>query len=290
MQLSFEFFPPRTAKGEANLLGAARRLAELNPEYVSVTCGAGGTGQPWAATAKTVAKLRDAGLNAIPHMVIGGDDCDGIKRQLDAYLRLGVTHLIALRGDAPQGAKASQLSAETLVRRIRRHCGDGVQVQVAGYPEVHPAAASPAADLASLKRKVQAGADGIITQYFFNLAAYLHFREQAQASGIEAPITPGIMPLTNFHDLVRFSDGCGADIPRWIHKHLEAYQNDAAALHAFGVAVVTELCAGLLAAGAPGLHFYTLNRAAASAQICANLGLQPGGSFHQSRQPQQSAA
>ncbi len=290
MQLSFEFFPPRTAKGEANLLEAAGHLAGFRHEFVSVTCGAGGAGQPWAATAKTVAKLRDVGLNAIPHMVIGGDGCDGTKRQLDAYLGLGVTGFIALRGDTPPGAEANQLGAETLVRRIRRHCGDAVQMQVAGYPEVHPAAASPAADLASLKRKVQAGADGIITQYFFNLAAYLHFREQAEALGIAAPITPGIMPLTNFRDLVRFSDGCGADIPRWIRKHLEAYQDDAATLRAFGVAVVTELCAGLLAAGAPGLHFYTLNRAAASAQICANLGLESGTDFNQRSRDRQSAA
>ena len=275
MHLSFEFFPPRTAKGEASLPEVACRLAELQPGFVSVTCGAGGAGQPWRATARTLARLLDAGLNAVPHVVIGRDSPDETKHQIDAYLKLGVTCFIALRGDSLKGVDANHHSAETLVRRIRRHCGDAIQVEVAGYPEVHPAAASPAADLASLKRKVQAGADGIITQYFYNLSAYLHFREQAQAIGIQAPIIPGVMPLTNFRSLVRFSDACGADIPRWLRKHLEAYQHDAPALRAFGVAVVTELCASLLAAGAPGLHFYTLNRAAATAQICANLGIQP---------------
>ncbi len=279
MRLSVEFFPPRTPKGELGLKETVRRLQAFRPDFASVTCGAGGTapsgGDLWRHTAATLLKLRGNGLKIIPHLTMGDNSAQQTKQQLEHYLAQGVDRLVALRGDADP--HTTQLepsrSAETLVRRIRRYCAGDLLVEVAGYPEVHPRAASPAADLEHLKRKVEAGADGVITQYFYNLGAFLHFRERAQATGIKAPITPGIMPLTNFTRIVRFSKSCGADIPRWIYQHLQAYQDDPEALQAFGIEVVTELCQDLLAAEATGLHFYTLNQWRATAAICSNLGL-----------------
>lgn len=277
MRLSFEYFPPRTARGETALLETARRLETFRPEFSSVTCGAGGSTDaerpPWRSTLATLRQLRANRLNAVPHLTIREDSEAGTKEALDHYLAEGASRLVALRGDAPGAGAGLTQSAETLVQRIRRHSADAFEIEVAGYPEVHPQAASPAADIENLKRKVDAGADGVITQYFYNLSAFLHFRDRARRAGVEAPITPGIMPLVSFSRILRFSAACGADIPRWIRQHLEALRNDQDALVEFGVEVVSRLCADLLAAGVPGLHFYTLNQWRATAAICRNLGL-----------------
>ena len=260
MRLSFEFFPPRTASGRASLLGVADRLNRFRPAFFSVTYGANGSTR--TGTADTVQRLLDHGLAAAPHLSMGSDSAAQIRSLVDAYRRQGVKRMVALRGDRPSGVGGARYpnNAEALVRLLRAHCGDALKLEVAGYPEVHPESESPGRDLEFLKRKVDAGADGIITQYFFNPYAFFDFRRRAEAAGIRAPIVPGIMPLTNFTNFVRFSEGCGADVPRWLYKHLETYRDDEQALREFGIEVVTRLCQDLLAADVPGLHFYTLNR------------------------------
>lgn len=273
MRLSFEFFPPRTPQGRAGLLGVADRLNRFRPAFFSVTYGANGSTRK--GTADTVHRLLEHGLAVAPHLSMGSDSAEQVHALLDDYLGAGVKRLVALRGDGPSGVGGASYpnNAESLVRTIRAHCGDALQLEVAGYPEVHPEADSPASDLEFLKRKVDAGANGIITQYFYNTYAFLDFRRRAMAAGIGVPIVPGIMPLTNFTNFVRFSQGCGADVPRWLYKHLEAYREDERALFEFGVDVVTRLCRDLIAAGVPGLHFYTLNRWGATTRICENIGL-----------------
>ncbi len=275
MRLSFEFFPPRTPAGRAGLLGVANRLTRFRPAFFSVTYGANGSTRE--GTVNTVRRLLDQGLVAVPHLSMGSDRAAQTRALIDEYRRIGVDRIVALRGDRPSGMGAVRYpnNAEALVRLIRAHCGDALQLEVAGYPEVHPEAVSPASDLQFLKRKVEAGANGVITQYFFSPHAFFDFRRRAEAVGIDVPIVPGIMPLTNFTNFVRFSRGCGADIPRWIYKHLEAYRDDEPSLREFGVEVVTRLCRELLAEGVPGLHFYTLNRWGAATRICENLGLGP---------------
>lgn len=272
MRLSFEFFPPRTPEGRTNLLGVADRLARFQPAFFSVTYGANGSTRE--GTPDTVQRLLAQGLSAAPHLSMGRDSAERIQALVDEYLHAGVRRMVALRGDRPSGMGGARLpnNAEALVRVIRAHCGDALQLEVAGYPEVHPDAESPRRDLEFLKRKVDAGANGIITQYFYHPYAFIDFRRRAEAAGIGVPIVPGIMPLTNFDRFVRFSQGCGADVPRWLYKRLEAYRDDQHALREFGVEVVTRLCQDLIAAGAPGLHFYTLNRWSVTTQICENLG------------------
>ena len=271
MRLSFEFFPPRTPQGRANLLGVADRLNRFRPAFFSVTYGANASTRE--GTADTVYRLLERGLTVAPHLSMGNDSAERIHALVDDYLSAGVRRLVALRGDRPSGIGAARHpnNAEALVRIIRAHCGDALQLEVAGYPEVHPDATSPAGDLEFLKRKVDAGANGIITQYFYNPYAFFDFRQRAEAAGIGVPIVPGIMPLTNFANFVRFSKGCGADVPRWLYKHLEAYREDERALREFGIDVVTQLCSDLIATGIPGLHFYTLNRCATTTRICENL-------------------
>ncbi len=278
VRLSFEFFPPATDKGRRNLLRAWDRLAVRKPEFCSVTYGAGGSTRD--RTLATIEALRAAGAPAAPHLSIGLDDDDQVRSLLDAYLAMGINRIVALRGDIPSGmGSARQIRyARELVGLIREHeaargVDNPLHIEVAAYPEVHPDAPSPDADLAYLKDKVDAGANGIITQYFYNADAYFDFVERARALGINTPIVPGIMPIINFANLVRFSDGCGAEIPRWIRKRLASLQDDDAALRAFGENVVAGLCRRLLDGGAPGLHFYTLNQALPTLALLDRLEL-----------------
>ncbi|MDH3643517.1 MAG: methylenetetrahydrofolate reductase, partial [Gammaproteobacteria bacterium] len=226
-------------------------------------------------TRDTITRLIQSGLSAAPHLSIGGDSRSETFSLLDYYRDIGVKRIVALRGDLPSGIGRARFShnAETLVGWIRDHSADHFHLEVAAYPETHPDARSPETDLAFFKAKVDAGANSAITQYFYNPRAYFDFVEHCAAARIEIPIYPGIMPITNFEGLIRFSDNCGADVPRWIRKHLEAYADDEESLKRFGVDVVTRLCEDLLDAGAPGLHLYTLNRWGASRSICENLGL-----------------
>jgi methylenetetrahydrofolate reductase (NADPH) len=273
LRLSFEFFPPRGATGHATLGRVAGRLGELHPDFYSCTYGAGGSTRE--GTKDTVTRLIQTGLSAAPHLSIGGDSRADTFSLLDYYRDIGVTRIVALRGDLPSGIGRARFShnAETLVGWIREHSADHFQLEVAAYPETHPDAKSPAADLEFFKAKVEAGANSAITQYFYNPHAYYDFVDRCIAAGIQIPIYPGVMPITNYEGLIRFSDNCGADVPRWIRKRLQAWADDEASLRAFGVEVVTRMCADLLDAGAPGLHFYTLNRWGASRTICHNLGL-----------------
>jgi methylenetetrahydrofolate reductase (NADPH) len=270
-RLSFEFFPPNTEQGRRSLERACRRLAGYAPEFFSVTYGAGGSTRD--RTFETIAMLRELGAPSTPHLSIGMDDDDTIRDLLDRYQALGVDRIVALRGDVPSGfgsARQIRFAAE-LVRLIRAHAGNHFHIEVAAYPETHPDAPSADADITFFKRKVDAGADSAITQYFYNADAYFDFRERCTRAGIGVPITPGIMPITNYASLVRFSDNCGAEIPRWIRQRLAALQDDDAALRAFGIEVVTRLCERLLNGGAPGLHFYTLNQDGPTRAVLHNL-------------------
>ena len=273
MQLSFEFFPPRTAQGRTNLIRTAARLRSGSPEFFSVTYGAGGSTRD--RTSETVQNLCEAGFNTAPHLSWGQDTAAAIEQRIADYLEMGVSRIVALRGDIPAGPGLTSgvRHAEELVRHIRERFGDDIRIEVGCYPEVHPDAPSPDADITFLKRKVDAGANSCITQYFYNPDSYFFFVDRCRQHGIEAPIVAGIMPITNYEGLTRFSDNCGAEIPRWIRLRLMAYKNDTAALSAFGEAVVTDLCAKLLSGGAPGLHFYTLNKAPPTEAILRALNL-----------------
>ena len=257
-RLSFEFFPPKTDKGQTALLETAAALAANHPVFYSVTYGAGGSTRD--RTFEAVAGLTAAGHEVAPHLSMGSDDKTAVKALVDRYLALGIARMVALRGDIPSGFGSPRhvSYAINLVKLLREHAGDALEIEVAAYPEVHPDAPSPDMDIEHFRRKVAAGANGAITQYFYNADAYFDFVERAN---VAIPIVPGIMPITGYANLVRFSDGCGAEIPRWIRGRLAAYQNDEASLKAFGTDVVTTLCQRLIDGGAPGLHFYTLNQA-----------------------------
>ncbi len=272
-RLSFEFFPPRSDDGRDSLRRVAEKLAGLGPDFFSCTYGAGGSTRD--GTRETVRLLLDLGLNAAPHLSIGSDTREQIFSLLDGYRAMGVRRIVALRGDLPSGTGRHRFThnAEALVGWIREHSGQHFHVEVAAYPETHPDGRSPEEDLEFFRRKVAAGADSAITQYFYNPYAYYDFRDRCAAAGIDVPIVPGVMPVTNFEGILRFSEKCGADVPRWMRMRLESLQDDDRALRDFGVETVTRLCEDLLAAGAPGLHFYTLNRWGASVAICRNLGL-----------------
>ncbi len=271
-RISFEFFPPQTAPGRSNLVEVARQLGEFSPAFYSVTYGAGGSTRD--RTFAAVAGLREVGIDAAPHLSWGGDDETDVLALVDAYRELGVNRIVALRGDVSGIGPASQIRhAEELVRLIRKRVAAPLTLEVAAYPEVHPDAASADADIRYLKRKVDAGADGCITQYFYNADGYLYFRDRCADSGINVPIVPGIMPITNYANLARFSARAGAEIPRWMGKRLEELDGDDAALGAFGTEAVTTLCQRLLAGGAPGIHFYTLNKAPPTSAIIRNLSL-----------------
>ncbi|GAA5315834.1 MAG: methylenetetrahydrofolate reductase [NAD(P)H] [Candidatus Pelagadaptatus aseana] len=272
-RLSFEFFPPKTPEGKTKLLKVREDLSELNPEFFSVTYGAGGSTRD--NTKGIVTELRDQGIDVAPHLSFGGDTEDTIKELISEYQAAGVKRIVALRGDMPSGMGGSfqMVYANQLVAFIREHFGDHFELEVAAYPEIHPEAPSYDDDIRYLKGKFDAGANSAITQYFYSPDAFFYFMDQCQNAGITQPIYPGIMPILNYKNLVRFSDNCGADIPRWLRQRLESFGDDTASLQAFGLDLVTELCEVLLDNGAPGLHFYTMNQTEPTATIVRNLGL-----------------
>jgi methylenetetrahydrofolate reductase (NADPH) len=270
---SFEFFPPQTAEGVEKLRATRRQLAQLKPKFFSVTFGAGGSTRD--RTLATVLEIQNEGYPVAPHLSCIGSTAENIRSILQRYSDQGIRHLVALRGDLPSGmAQGGEFRyADELVAFIRREFGSTFHIDVASYPEYHPQASSAEDDLQNFKRKVEAGADSVITQYFYNADAYFSFVDSCEEMGIDIPIVPGIMPINKFSQLARFSDACGAEIPRWIRKRLEGYGDDSASIRAFGLDIVTDLCDRLLSAGAPGLHFYTLNSAGLTTTIWQRLGL-----------------
>jgi methylenetetrahydrofolate reductase (NADPH) len=259
---SFEFFPPKTAEGEDKLRAVRTRLAALEPAFFSVTFGAGGSTTD--GTWNTVMAIHREGLPVAPHISCIGTTRAEVARLLRGYRDAGIRRLVALRGDLPSGAAGGAGDfryASELVEFVRSETDDWFHIEVAAYPEYHPQSRSPADDVAAFVRKVRAGASSAITQYFYNSDAYFRFVEEAEKLGCAVPVVPGIMPITNYTQLARFSDACGAEIPRWIRRRLESFGDDRDAIRAFGLDVVTDLCEQLLVAGAPGLHFYTMNQA-----------------------------
>ncbi len=271
LPLSFEFFPPKTADGIANLRETRAQLAQYNPEFFSVTFGAGGSTTD--RTKETVFEIQAEGYQAAPHISCISSSKEEIRELLSAYQAKGIKRLVTLRGDVPSGevSVGDFKYANELVSFIRQETGDWFHLEVAAYPEFHPEALSAAKDMANFKRKVEAGADSAITQYFYNADAYFRFIDECEADGITIPIVPGIMPIYNYTQLARFSGVCGAEIPRWLRLRLEAYADDLPSLRALGVDVVSELCETLLAWGVPSLHFYTLNQAGTISKIIDNL-------------------
>lgn len=260
---SLEYFPARTEKGEQGLVAARKELSKLKPAFASVTFGAGGSTQDGTyQTIKTI--IQEDGIDAAPHISCISTSRDTLKSMLDGYREIGVRRLVVLRGDMPSGYGATDHNelryANELVEFIRQQTDDYFTIEVAAYPEFHPEASSSEVDLQNFKRKVEAGANSAISQYFFNPDAYYRFIDDCQLMGVDIPITPGIMPITNYKQLARFSDACGAEIPRWIRKRLESYGDDLESIREFGLDVVINLCEQLLEGGAPGLHFYSMNR------------------------------
>ncbi len=275
--LSFEFFPPKTADGIANLRETRTQLATFKPEFFSVTFGAGGSTRD--RTMETVFEIQSEGITAAPHISCISSSKEEIRELLTAYKNKGIKRLVTLRGDVPSGevSVGDFKYAAELVAFIRKEIGDWFHLEVAAYPEFHPEALSAAKDIANFKCKVEAGANSAITQYFYNADAYFRFVDTAKKEGIDVPIVPGIMPIYNYTQLARFSAICGAEIPRWLRLRLEAYADDLPSLRAFGTDVVSELCATLLASGAPSLHFYTLNQAGIISTIIKNIDLEAVG-------------
>lgn len=271
IDISFEFFPPKTPDGVEKLRATRAQLALLKPKFVSVTFGAGGSTQQ--GTLDTVLDMAKDGLEAAPHLSCIGSSKESLRAILERYRSNGIRHIVALRGDLPSGmGEVGELRyASELVSFIRAEHGDWFHIEVAGYPEYHPQARSPRHDLENFARKVKAGANAAITQYFFNGDAYFRFVDEARKLGVDVPIVPGIMPITNYSQLMRFSEMCGAEVPRWVAKRLESFGDDKEAIRAFGLDVVTQLCERLVKEGAPGLHFYTLNAATATKAICERL-------------------
>ena len=271
--ISFEFFPPKTAEGVAKLREARKQLAQLQPKFFSVTFGAGGSTRD--RTMETVFEIQSEGFDAAPHISCVSSSRGDIGTLLDEYRARGIRRLVALRGDLPSGEVSAGdfRYANELVTFIREQSGDWFDIEVAAYPEFHPEAHSPAADLQHFKRKVDAGANAAITQYFYNVDAYFNFMDQCGAMGIDIPVVPGVMPIYNYTQLARVSGVCGAEIPRWLRLRLQDYSDDLPSLRALGTDVVTDLCEQLLAGGAPGLHFYTLNQAGIISTIAQRLGL-----------------
>ncbi len=270
---SFEFFPPKTEDAAVKLRETRAELARLNPRFFSVTFGAGGSTRD--RTFETALEIQRAGLRAAPHLSCIASTRAELRELLNAYKRHGIRHIVALRGDLPPGlTRPGELPyARDLVEFIRAETGDHFHIEVAAYPEFHPEARDAAHDLRHFKQKVQAGANSAITQYFYNADAYYRLVESCEKMGVTIPIVPGVMPITNYTQLARFSDRCGAEIPRWLRKRLEAFGDDLASLRAFGLDVVTGLCRTLLDAGAPGLHFYTMNQSGPTVAIWNNLNL-----------------
>ena len=273
---SFEFFPPKNDEGAKKLKDTWTELAKLEPRFFSVTYGAGGSTQ--ARTLETVLDIhKNSGVDAAPHLSCIDSTAEQMRGILQLYKDNGLRHIVALRGDLPSGMRdpGEFRYANELVEFIRKETGDHFTLEVAAYPEFHPQAPNALKDLQNFKRKVDAGADSAITQYFYSAEAYFRFVEDCEKLDINIPIVPGIMPITNYKQLARFSDACGAEIPRWIRKRLEAFGEDTASIKAFGEEVVTDMCDQLLKAGAPGLHFYTMNQAGPIKAIWKNLGLKP---------------
>lgn len=271
--VSIEFFPPKTPEGAEKLRTVRHQLYALKPEFCSVTFGAGGSTQE--GTFSTVRDILSEGVSAASHFSCIGATRAGVREQLATLKAMGVKRLVALRGDLPSGygTGGEFHYASDLVSFIRAEMADDFHIEVAAYPEIHPQAKSPESDLKAFAAKVQAGADSAITQYFYNSDAYFRFVEDADALGVQIPVVPGIMPIASSSQLMRFSDACGAEIPRWIRLRLQAFGDDTASIKAFGLDVVTDLCEQLRAGGAPGLHFYSMNQSAATLEICQRLGL-----------------
>jgi len=270
---SFELFPPKTAEGMEKLRATWKQLMQLKPKFFSVTYGAGGSTQD--RTLGAVLEIQKDGCDAAPHISCIGSSRADIKATLDLYKSKGIRHIVALRGDLPSGtASAGELRyASELVEFIRQTSGDHFHIEVACYPEFHPQARSAHDDLKAFKRKVDAGANAALTQYFFNADAYFRFIDDCEAMGVTLPIVPGIMPIANFSQLARFSDACGAEIPRWLRLKLQSYSDDTASIRSLGLDVITDLCDRMLSQGAPGLHFYTMNQAGLTSTIWQRLGL-----------------
>jgi methylenetetrahydrofolate reductase (NADPH) len=270
---SFEFYPPKTDEGTASLQVVHHKLAALNPEFFSVTFGAGGSTRD--KTFDTVVGIQEKGIAAAPHLSCVASTKNNIRTILHNYQQHGIAKIVALRGDLPSGTlSAGEFRyANELVEFIRLETGDAFEIHVAAYPEVHPQASNALEDFKNFKRKVEAGANAAITQYFYNAEAYFYFVDLCEKNGITIPIVPGIMPITQYAQLFRFSEMCGADIPRWLRKRLESFGDDRAAIQAFGLDVVSRLCQQLLDGGAPGLHFYTMNQSAPTLAILQNLQL-----------------
>ena len=271
LPISLEFFPPKTPEGAEKLRAARRTLYELKPEFCSVTFGAGGSTQE--GTLQAVSEIMAEGVPGAPHLSCIGQSAESIRERLAAYGAAGVSRIVALRGDLPSGyGQGGEFRyASELVAFIRAETGDRFHIEVAAYPEAHPQAKSPQADLEAFAAKVRAGADSGITQYFFNADSYFRYVDELHKVGIDVPVVPGIMPIISSTQLMRFSDACGAEIPRWIRLRLQSYGDDNASIREFGLDVVTELCERLRAAGVPGLHFYTMNQAQATLEICRRL-------------------
>jgi methylenetetrahydrofolate reductase (NADPH) len=273
-EVSFEFFPPKSSEGADKLRSVRARLAALKPAFFSVTFGAGGSTKE--GTWNTVMEMHAEGLTVAPHISCIGTTRASVRELLAGYRAAGIRRMVALRGDMPSGAAggAGDFSfANQLVEFIRAETADWFHIEVAAYPEYHPQARTPADDLANFMRKVRAGADSAITQYFYNPDAYCRFVDDVHALGCTVPVVPGVMPIVNFTQLARFSDACGAEIPRWIRRRLESFGDDKDSIRAFGLDVVADLCERLLALGAPGLHFYTMNQYEATAELVRRLGL-----------------
>lgn len=271
--VSIEFFPPKTPEGVEKLRIVRHQLYALKPEFCSVTFGAGGSTQE--GTFSTVRDILSEGVNAASHFSCIGATRERVREQLATLKAMGVKRLVALRGDLPSGygTGGEFHYASDLVAFIRAEMPDDFHIEVAAYPEIHPQARSPESDLKAFAVKVEAGANSAITQYFYNSDAYFRFVEDADALGVQIPVVPGIMPIASSSQLMRFSDACGAEIPRWIRLRLQGFGDDTASIKAFGLDVVTDLCEQLRAGGAPGLHFYSMNQSAAALEICQRLGL-----------------
>lgn len=272
-KLSFEFFPTRTLEGRAKQVVTRKQLSQFNPAFFSCTSGAGGSTKE--GTMQTVQDILSEGIAAAPHLPCIGMERGAIVDLLDEYRKLGVRHVVALRGDVPSGlgfGMGGLRYANELVELIKDEFGDAFHIEVAAYPEFHPQARSAEDDLNHFVRKVKAGADSAITQYFFNTDSYFRFVDDVQGRGVEIPIVPGIMPIASFAKLARFSDMCGAEIPRWLRLKLQSYADDTAAIKALALDVVTDMCERLLREGAPSLHFYTLNQAGLVSTVCQRLG------------------
>ena len=272
-QLSFEFFPPRTEEGRRKLAITRKQLSQYQPEYFSCTYGAGGTTR--SGTLQTITDIMNDGVAAAPHLACIGASREEMISLLQTYKDMGIRHIVALRGDVPSGVGFGHHGlryANELVTLIRQEFDDWFHIEIAAYPEFHPQSRSAEDDINHFVRKCQAGADSAITQYFFNADSYFWFVDEVQSKGIDIPIIPGIMPIASFSKLARFSETCGAEIPRWLRLKLQSYADDTASIKALGLDVVTEMCDHLLQQGAPSLHFYTLNQAGLVSTICQRLG------------------